>query len=354
MAKEDIDPTVNDVAFVVMVLLFAGYCYLFVNTIFSMRRAETRQARLKTNRFILRLRQDTAIGGGRLPSTSVPRSRTSSPVLRQIVEAIAHPIPFLASYANVVLTLVVAYIAYTFNAYAWSLTLLIALPCVFGSVVGSFFICGICTFYWDTDVDEADVRNDVMKNCVIITCGFFGAIAFAVRWRELFYPYLCKSRVEMAQQQMKQTNGRESSYDNKWKIFGGASSSRESRASSEQQEMDPRMSEISDITLDEAIRTPRHSSMFGMEKNLMNPASPSSDYIDLDWHNTLLQHAGARLAYADLINYMVIISSFMVLLETRDDAFMWVSSTWLTGGGGGMFWMICRVFLGPNDFNSGS
>ena len=43
MAKEDIDPTINDVAFVVMVLLFAGYCYLFVNTIFSMRRAETRQ-----------------------------------------------------------------------------------------------------------------------------------------------------------------------------------------------------------------------------------------------------------------------------------------------------------------------
>ncbi|GMH61928.1 hypothetical protein TL16_g03367 [Triparma laevis f. inornata] len=359
MAKKDIDPTVNDVAFVVMVLLFAGYIYLFTTTVFSMRRAETRQARLKMNRFILRLRQDMAIGGphgGHLPSSSVPKTPTRNPVLRQIIEAIAHPIPFLASYANVVLTLVVAYIAYTFNAFAWSLICLIVLPCVFGSGVASIFICGMCTFYWDTDIASptADVRDDVMKNCVIITCGFFGCIAFAVRWRELFFPYLCKSRVEMAQQQMKQTgNGRESSYDMKWKIFGNrASSSRDSRASSAQEEMDPRMSEISDITLDEAIRTPRHSSMFGMEKNLMNPTSPSSDYLELDWHNTIFQHAGARLAYADLVNYMVIISSFMVLLENREDGFMWIASTWLTGGGGGMFWMICRVFLGPNDFHS--
>lgn len=54
MAKKDIDPTVNDVAFVVMVLLFAGYVYLFTTTVFSMRRAETRQVRLDIRRQVKR------------------------------------------------------------------------------------------------------------------------------------------------------------------------------------------------------------------------------------------------------------------------------------------------------------
>ena len=103
-----------------------------------------------------------------------------------VIEAIAHPLPFLASFSNIVLTLCIAYIAYTLEARTWSLILVAILPILLGSVSSTAFLLGMVIFYWNS----IGVNNDIMRNCVIISSGSFGLFAFAIRCRELYIPLL--------------------------------------------------------------------------------------------------------------------------------------------------------------------
>ena len=111
-------------------------------------------------------------------------------------------------------------------------------------------------FWWDS----VDVDNTIMRNIVIISSGSFGAAAFLVRCRELFLP-LCSTNSDLQPKPMSPAGGgpggaRESSYGRAWSPFRSSSSAADSTL--EEPPMDPRCSSISDITLDEAIRTPRH------------------------------------------------------------------------------------------------
>jgi hypothetical protein len=92
------DSTVSDILFVVFIILSLLYSYLFVATLHSLRSQRTRQERLKTNRFLLRLRAETmdengvGRGNGKAP---VPNTLKKN-VISSIIEALAHPLPFLA------------------------------------------------------------------------------------------------------------------------------------------------------------------------------------------------------------------------------------------------------------------
>lgn len=110
---------VHDIFFFIFVLLFSIFVYLLLATLYSLRSPTTRQQRLKTNRFLLRLRQDTALGGidrtpkpnrggGKSPydmpvPVESPRADDleardhphAAAIVRSLVEAMAHPLPFL-------------------------------------------------------------------------------------------------------------------------------------------------------------------------------------------------------------------------------------------------------------------
>ena len=109
--------------------------------------------------------------------------------------------------------------------------------------------------------------------------------------------------------------------------------------------IEPRISGISDITMDEAIRTPP-SQMFGLDKSLMVGSSPSSDYMEIDWHSSIFEHAGARLVYADLACYLVATTGLMLILEPWKSAVYFVLANWVTMGGGALMWVVIRGWEG--------
>ena len=88
MVKSDIPILINDIAFVGFIVLFLLYAWLFLSTVASMRSPTSRQARLKTNRFLLHLRRDESKRSGtpKLPSTiraAAQEKDGNRPVLRQ-------------------------------------------------------------------------------------------------------------------------------------------------------------------------------------------------------------------------------------------------------------------------------
>jgi len=344
MVKSDIPTVVNDIAFIGFIVLFTLYVWLFCSTVASMRSPTARQKRLKKNRLILRLRSPESTSSPKLPKTinAAAGKEGEKTVIRQIIEAMAHPLAFLASFSNVCLTLSIAYIAYTLEAQPYALILVAVLPIGLGSVSSTGFLLGMSIFWWDT----VNVESSILRNIVIISSGSFGAAAFLVRCRELFIP-LCTPQSSLAPKAMTQAP-RESSYGRAWSPFRSSSSAASSSAPGEP--MDPRCSSISDITLDEALRTPSQS-LYPMSANLVG-AQPtaSSDYVEYDVLPGLLSHGGARLCYADLVNNLVTVTCMIWILEDPVSATWWTASNWLSAGGGGIFWVIARIFLGPNDF----
>ena len=92
----------------------------------------------------------------------------------------------------------------------------------------------------------------VLRNTVLAASAVFGTIAFVIRWRELFYPSLCRRKVGQTD---KDTVGGDSFG---WGMFRRSeeSSYPSKNQRQERDSVEPRLSDISDLTLDEAIRTP--------------------------------------------------------------------------------------------------
>jgi hypothetical protein len=372
-----------------------------------MRSPTTRQQRLKTNRFLLRLRQDTAVGGGvegaidrtpkatakaragqgsphyvaknpyDMPSPSIGDSEDPSAaaplghrarVIRSLVEAMAHPLPFLACYSNVCLTLVVAYVCYSLGGSPVSLCCIIVLSPFLGGSVSTIWLIQKAYSHWDdfgasggfgdSANGAAYSDNVILKNVILAASALFGVLSLVVRWRELVQPYMCNtssSLMTLTKERLSKRDGdgvddRDNSYDRGWGAFKGDSESSYPSKNQRADSVEPRLSEISDITLDDAIRTPP-TQMFGMggaglDRSLMMGGNPSSDYMEMDWHNTLFEHAGARLVYADLMAYLVAVSGLILILEPWREGLYWITANLVSLGGGGLVWVVVRGWEG--------
>ena len=270
--------------------------------------------------------------------------------------------------------MIVAYVSFSIKSRLSTLIMLLILPPFFGSSVSSIWVLGLVSLEFDNVEGFAqNAKNDVTRYTCGIALAIFGLLAAHTRFRELFYPLLCyggsggggnnrgggeERGGKGGGKEMGATGPRESSYDNggwqgwKWRSGtttltsgggGGGGGGRDDR-------LDSRASEISDITLDEAIRTPRNS-LFSMERGLINRGGPSDDYLHMDWTNTIFEHGGARLVYSDVVNYLVIITSLMFLTEEKTAwAAIWTAGNWITGGGGGLVWVLAKVFF-DTDYN---
>ena len=353
----------HDVFFFSFLFLLVVFIYLLLATLYSMRSPTTRQQRLNTNRFLLRLRQDTTLlpsaGIDRTPKSAydMPKPPPPSPppgshramLLRSLVEAMAHPLPFLAMYSNFCLTLVVAYLCYTLNGHDLNLVLILLLSPFFGGIVSSVWLFNSVYNHWHMFGSSGDV---ILRNSILGASTVFGLTALVIRWRELIYP-ACSCR---RQNTPLGDPSRGSSYDRGWGMFRSDTLKNDDESSypsknERSDSVEPRLSNISDITLDEAIRTPPHQ-MFGagaLDKSLMS--GPSSDYMEMEWHWSLFQHAGARLVYADLACYLVATSGLIVILEPWKSAVYWVAANCLSLGGGGVLWVVVRGWEGTT-FNA--
>jgi len=177
--------------------MFIFLFYIIAVTLYSLKSPTHRVKRLAWNRYVLRLRGDTEDKtNNRHSAASSGELLSKMHVLRTILEALAHPIPFMISFSMMIQMILCGLISYEFLGQSGPVSAVITIgPLFAGSPLTA--ICLISYLYNAVDAEGLGSRNEIKSDILRTVCagllGLSALVAGIFRWKELVAP-LCGCR----------------------------------------------------------------------------------------------------------------------------------------------------------------